>query len=204
MRISAFSWRQWRRKPGLDFTAYLSAASPSARLVRRTEMNRWLDGSSDNHRNSMAPARGSWAPSICFFSVAVRAHLPAASSCEVRSGTHPRGLDIWRRQPAHHLGSCVLPQVAYTVGWTAVSSELTYYTTLYGPEILLLLNVAYFVPSLPIMVLQTLCDSAFDRAFGVASATATRFVIGRRNCTAKLGSLLPVQFHSIVECCMPR
>lgn len=59
-----------------------------------------------------------------------------------------------------------------------MSSELTYYTSLYGPEILLLLNVAYFVPSVPIMVLQTLTDTAFDRAFGVASATAYRFVIG--------------------------
>lgn len=29
-----------------------------------------------------------------------------------------------------------------------------------------------------VMVLQTLTDTAFDRAFGVASATAYRFVIG--------------------------
>lgn len=98
-------------------------------------------------------ATGSWAPSACFFCIAV----------------------------------------AYTIGWTAVSSELTYYTSLYGPEILLLLNVAYFVPSVPIMVLQTLTDTAFDRAFGVASATAYRFVIGLGGATLVCATL---PFHA--------
>lgn len=94
-----------------------------------------------------------------------------------------------------HWLRCLLIQVAYTIGWTAVSSELTYYTSLYGPEILLLLNVAYFVPSVPIMVLQTLTDTAFDRAFGIAAATAYRFVIGAA-CPATLGAVARSFLHA--------
>ena len=34
------------------------------------------------------------------------------------------------------------------------SSELTYYSDLYGPDVLLKMNVCYFAPSVPIMVFQ--------------------------------------------------
>jgi hypothetical protein len=34
------------------------------------------------------------------------------------------------------------------------------------------------VPSVPVMMLQTLTDEKFDRAFGVATASAFRFVVG--------------------------
>lgn len=55
---------------------------------------------------------------------------------------------IWRAQSSSAAPQLALrtfllqTQVAYTIGWTAVSSELTYYTSLYGPEILLWLNVS--------------------------------------------------------------
>mmetsp|Transcript_14139 Transcript_14139/g.42675 ORF Transcript_14139/g.42675 Transcript_14139/m.42675 type:complete len:478 (+) Transcript_14139:565-1998(+) len=68
--------------------------------------------------------------------------------------------------------------MAYTVGWTTCSSELTYYSDLYGPEVLLLMNVCYFAPSVPIMVFQNIYDEAFDKFFGVAVATGLRLVLG--------------------------
>lgn len=72
----------------------------------------------------------------------------------------------------------VCMQVAYTIGWTAISSELSYYKATFGPHMLLLLNAAYFLPSLPVMLLQTVWDHQYDHWFGVAASTATRFVVG--------------------------
>lgn len=47
------------------------------------------------------------------------------------------------------------PQVAYKLAWTAISSLLSQYSQQHGPEILLYLNVAYFFPSIPVLILQT-------------------------------------------------
>ena len=69
-------------------------------------------------------------------------------------------------------------QVAYTIGWTAISSELSYYSARFGPRMLLLLNAAYFLPSVPVLLCQTLWDQHLDRWAGAAAATATRFIIG--------------------------
>lgn len=68
-----------------------------------------------------------------------------------------------------------LISVTYTIGWTTISSELAYYKGLFGPSILLQLNLAYFLPSIPILVLQTYLDEHFDRRFGPGKATAFRF-----------------------------
>lgn len=68
--------------------------------------------------------------------------------------------------------------VAYTIGWTACSSELTYFSQLYGPRVLLYMNFAYFAPSVPIMVMQNFYDSAFNASIGIAAATCFRLVIG--------------------------
>lgn len=40
-----------------------------------------------------------------------------------------------------------LVSVAYTSVWIAVSSQLDYFKSLYGPEILLQLNIAYYLPT---------------------------------------------------------
>ena len=71
-------------------------------------------------------------------------------------------------------------QVAYTVGWTAICSELSFYTAVYGPHMLLYLNAAYFLPSVPVLLLQAVWDHQFDRWFGVAASTAARLIVGAR------------------------
>lgn len=102
----------------------------------------------------------------------------------------PRALSAFEAHPCprRHRRSVMLTgkvcslQVAYTIGWTAISSELSYYTATFGPHMLLLLNAAYFLPSVPVLLLQTVWDHQFDRWFGVAASTATRFVVGAQLC----------------------
>ncbi len=43
-------------------------------------------------------------------------------------------------------------QVAYTLVWIIITSELGYYSKLYGPQVLLQLNLAYFLPSIPVLL----------------------------------------------------
>ncbi|KAK9828283.1 hypothetical protein WJX74_007233 [Apatococcus lobatus] len=71
-----------------------------------------------------------------------------------------------------------LVSVAYTIGWTAISSMLAFYKQLYGPQILLQLNTAFFLPSIPILLIQTQCDAQINRSLGIATATACRLFVG--------------------------
>ena len=89
-----------------------------------------------------------WAPSACFFCIAVSRHsqCPACLSKLLSYGVHGAAPQWPELVPTTFL---LHMQVAYTVGWTAVSSELTYYTSLYGPEILLWLNVSGCEPLCP-------------------------------------------------------
>ncbi len=54
--------------------------------------------------------------------------------------------------------------MSYKLAWTAISSLLSQYSKEYGPDILLRLNVAYFFPSIPVLMLQT----AFNDRWGLA------------------------------------
>lgn len=56
--------------------------------------------------------------------------------------------------------------MAYTAGWMAISSELAYYKQLFGPQVLLLMNIAYFLPSIPLLVVSSLLDDYMNNTFG--------------------------------------
>jgi hypothetical protein len=60
----------------------------------------------------------------------------------------------------------VRKQIAHSIGWFTVSSLLGYYSALYGPQILLMMNIAYYLPSIPLLLLSALCDERLDRTFG--------------------------------------
>lgn len=49
----------------------------------------------------------------------------------------------------------------------------------FGPTVLLQLNMAFFLPSIPVLFLQTLMDPYFDRKFGLPRAMSARMSIGR-------------------------
>lgn len=69
-------------------------------------------------------------------------------------------------------------QAAYKLAWTSISSLLEDLGEVYGPEVLLHLNVAYFFPSIPILVLQTVLNDALIRRFGLPQITLSKFVLG--------------------------
>lgn len=62
--------------------------------------------------------------------------------------------------------------------WLAVSSELGYYRELYGPQVLLLLNIAYYAPSIPLLILSSFFDEALEEKLGLARTILVRLVVG--------------------------
>lgn len=62
--------------------------------------------------------------------------------------------------------------------WLAVSSELGYYRTLYGPQVLLWLNIAYCTPSIPLLIFQSFFDERLEARLGVARTIFIRLLLG--------------------------
>uniref|UniRef100_A0A1D2AFS1 Equilibrative nucleoside transporter 4 n=1 Tax=Auxenochlorella protothecoides TaxID=3075 RepID=A0A1D2AFS1_AUXPR len=71
-----------------------------------------------------------------------------------------------------------LVSTAYTSAWLAVSSQLDYFKDLYGPQILLQLNIAYYLPTVPLLLLSSLLDRHLDRKLGVARNILLRLLLG--------------------------
>lgn len=65
-------------------------------------------------------------------------------------------------------------QVSYKVPWTAISSLLGQLSQRFGPQVLLYLNLAYFVPSMPALLLQIVTQHALDEHMGVPQAALAR------------------------------
>eukprot|EP00892_Ulva_mutabilis_P004022 jgi/Ulvmu1/1992/UM012_0154.1 len=64
--------------------------------------------------------------------------------------------------------------VGFTMPWAALSSELGYLKMIHGPNFFLYLNIAYFLPSAPILLLQLALDQHYNRIFGTAISTLAR------------------------------
>jgi len=77
-----------------------------------------------------------------------------------------------------------LLSVGYTSPWTALSSELGYLKRLHGPKVLLWLNLAYFFPAVPLMLLQIVLDHHHDRKWGVGVTTLVRQSVALVLCAA--------------------
>ncbi len=88
-----------------------------------------------------------------------------------------------------------LVAIAHSVGWFTVSSLLGYYAKLYGPQILLLMNIFYYLPSIPLLLLSAVCDDALDRAFGEPPCLVFMLVSAVRH----TGCLSPLS-HMFREC----
>ncbi|KAG2452002.1 hypothetical protein HYH02_003044 [Chlamydomonas schloesseri] len=71
-----------------------------------------------------------------------------------------------------------LISVSYKLAFTAISSLLSQYSNQYGPDILLQLNVAYFFPSIPVLMLQTAFNDRMDRRLGLPGGALLRFMVG--------------------------
>jgi Nucleoside transporter len=68
--------------------------------------------------------------------------------------------------------------VGCTIGWTAVLSNLVFYTETLGVNSFLYLNLCTFAPLLPISIAQTLYDADFDRHFTSLRSFAVRGNVG--------------------------
>ena len=53
-----------------------------------------------------------------------------------------------------------------------MSSLLGHYALLYGPQILLFMNIFYYLPSIPLLLFSAFCDDWLDRTFGKHLLTA--------------------------------
>jgi hypothetical protein len=62
--------------------------------------------------------------------------------------------------------------------WLAVSSELGYYRHLYGPQVLLYLNIAYYAPSIPLLLFSSFFDESLENALGIAKTILLRLLVG--------------------------
>ncbi|KAK9813902.1 hypothetical protein WJX73_004060 [Symbiochloris irregularis] len=80
--------------------------------------------------------------------------------------------------------------VGYQEGWIAVSSMLGAFKQLFGPAMFLYLNLAYYLPSIPVLVLQAQFDHRLNQRLGLPTATAIRMTFGL-GCTAAIMGLLP-------------
>ncbi len=59
-----------------------------------------------------------------------------------------------------------LVSTAYTSVWLAISSQLGNYRELFGPQILLQLNIAYFLPSIPLLIVSGNFDKVLEAKLG--------------------------------------
>ena len=61
----------------------------------------------------------------------------------------------------------IASQLAFTMVWMLIISQLGYYKILYGPQVLLQMNIAYFLPSIPLLGLSSQFDERLDQKFGM-------------------------------------
>ncbi|KAG2485421.1 hypothetical protein HYH03_015803 [Edaphochlamys debaryana] len=85
--------------------------------------------------------------------------------------------------------------VAFTVLWILVTSQLGHYSKLYGPQILLQLNLAFYLPSIPVLLLSGSLERALDARLGPIGSISLRLNSGLAGCLllAALFPLLPGQ-----------
>jgi hypothetical protein len=77
-----------------------------------------------------------------------------------------------------------LISVAYTLPWILLCANLGPLSRQYGPQVLLQLNVAFYVPSIPVLLLAARLEALLDRSFGAAASLAARLLAGLAGCAA--------------------
>ncbi|WIA44094.1 hypothetical protein OEZ86_010446 [Tetradesmus obliquus] len=80
--------------------------------------------------------------------------------------------------------------IAYTTPWIIMLSQLAYYSKIYGPQVLLQLNIAYYLPSIPILLLLGHIEKILDEQFGSTASMAIRLTVGLTGCAA-ISALYP-------------
>ena len=61
---------------------------------------------------------------------------------------------------------------------------MSHYSRLYGPQVLLQLNIAYYLPSIPALLLLGKAERALDARLGPTASMASRLFAGLAGCGA--------------------
>lgn len=95
-----------------------------------------------------------------------------SSSC---SPTTPSSTHKPPHTPTPTLGPCfLLLALAYMSSWTMMGALVSYFKQHHGPDFLVKLNCAYYLPGLPLALLQQHYESALDARFGSHAAYLAR------------------------------
>eukprot|EP00195_Chlamydomonas_chlamydogama_P000047 CAMPEP_0202923636 /NCGR_PEP_ID=MMETSP1392-20130828/78554_1 /ASSEMBLY_ACC=CAM_ASM_000868 /TAXON_ID=225041 /ORGANISM="Chlamydomonas chlamydogama, Strain SAG 11-48b" /LENGTH=560 /DNA_ID=CAMNT_0049617329 /DNA_START=341 /DNA_END=2023 /DNA_ORIENTATION=+ len=62
--------------------------------------------------------------------------------------------------------------------WVLITSELGYYSKWFGPQILLELNFAFYLPSIPVLIISGQVEKLLDQRFGPISSMMIRLNVG--------------------------
>ena len=72
--------------------------------------------------------------------------------------------------------------MAFMILWILVTAQLGHYGKLYGPAILLQLNIAFYLPSIPLLLLSPILERWLDAAAGHVPSMALRVNAGLFGC----------------------
>ncbi|GIM01280.1 hypothetical protein Vretimale_6080 [Volvox reticuliferus] len=81
--------------------------------------------------------------------------------------------------------------VAFMVLWILVTSQLGHYSKLFGPQILLQLNLAFYLPSIPVLILSGSLERVLDARLGPIGSIALRLNSGLAGCLS-LAAMFPL------------
>jgi hypothetical protein len=76
---------------------------------------------------------------------------------------------------------CAL-QIGFTIVWVILLSQLAYYSKLYGPQVLLQMNIAYYLPTIPILLLAGQVEKILDEQAGTTMSMFVRLTFGLLGC----------------------
>jgi hypothetical protein len=111
--------------------------------------------------------------------------------------SHSLPVTDYERTPLKELFLFFASAVGCTVGWTAILSNLVYYTETLGVDSFLILNLSIYAPLLPVTLAQAIWDTRFDQKFSSLSSFSFRGAVGYSVSLACL-VLLPVASKSLI------
>jgi hypothetical protein len=97
---------------------------------------------------------------------------------EQENRSSPAGTAQQEQTPIKESVLFFLSAVGCTIGWTAVLSNLVYYTDTLGVDSFLVLNLAVYAPLLPVTFAQAIWDAQFDKRFQSLRSFSFRGTVG--------------------------